>query len=166
MDKRAPTHFSLGANDHDSVLLLGEGTRLSLFDIWKDEALDFKDVELLTLSACQTGVSTGDANVREVESLGMLAQKKGAKAVIATLWKVAGESTSLFMTEFYWIKKANPTMNKAEAICLAQKEMIDGQLKSSGTSNGCRAEAFEIGGKKDEFKSLLVAPFVPIGNCR
>lgn len=169
------THFSLGANDQDSALLLGDGTRLSLFDIGKDEALDFKDVELLTLSACQTGVSTGDANGREVESLGMLAQKKGAKAVLATLWKVADESTSLFMTEFYRIKKANAAMNKAEAIRLAQKEMIDGKIKSSGTSSGCRAETFAGGAKRDEFKCdpnapfshpYFWSPFVLIGNWR
>lgn len=169
------THFSLGANDQDSALLLGDGKRLSLFDIGRDEALDFKDVELLTLSACQTGVSTGDANGREVESLGMLAQKKGAKAVLATLWKVADESTSLFMAEFYRIKKANPTMNKAEAIRLAQKEMIDGRIKSSGKSNTCRAEEFAAGTKPNEFKCdpnapyshpYFWSPFVLIGNWR
>lgn len=169
------THFSLGASDQDSALLLGDGTRLSLFEIGRDEALDFKDVELLTLSACQTGVSTGDADGREVESLGMLAQKKGAKAVLATLWKVADESTSLFMAEFYRIKKAKPAMNKAEAIRLAQKAMIDGKLKSSGTSNSCRAEGFSSGPKKDEFKCdpnapfshpYFWSPFVLIGNWR
>lgn len=169
------THFSLGANDQDSALLLGDGTRLSLFEIGRDEALDFKDVELLTLSACQTGVSTGDANGREVESLGMLAQKKGAKAVLATLWKVADESTALFMAEFYKIKKANPTMNKAEAIRLAQKAMIDGRIKSTGTSTACRAEQFGSGAKKDEFKCdpnapyshpYFWSPFVLIGNWR
>lgn len=169
------THFSLGANDQDSALLLGDGKRLSLFEIGRDEALDFKDVELLTLSACQTGVSTGDANGREVESLGMLAQKKGAKAVLATLWKVADESTSLFMAEFYRIKKANPTMNKAEAIRLAQKEMIEGRIKASGKSNGCRAEQFASGAKQGEFKCdpnapyshpYFWSPFVLIGNWR
>ncbi len=169
------THFSLGANDQDSALLLGDGTRLSLFEIGRDEALDFKDLELLTLSACQTGVSTGDANGREVESLGMLAQKKGAKAVLATLWKVADESTSLFMAEFYRVKKANPTMNKAEAIRLAQKAMIDGRIKASGTSTSCRAEAFGVGAKPSEFKCdpnapfshpYFWSPFVLIGNWR
>lgn len=169
------THFSLGANDQDSALLLGDGTRLSLFEIGRDEALDFKDVELLTLSACQTAVSTGDANGSEVESLGMLAQKKGAKAVLATLWKVADESTSLFMTEFYRIKKANATMNKAEAIRLAQLAMIEGRIKASGTSDSCRAEKFGAGAPKDEFKCdpnapfshpYFWSPFVLIGNWR
>lgn len=169
------THFSLGANDQDSALLLGDGRRLSLFEIGRDEALDFKDVELLTLSACQTGVSTGDANGREVESLGMLAQKKGAKAVLATLWKVADESTSLFMTEFYRIKKSAPKINKAEAIRLAQKAMIDGRIKSTGRSKTCRADEFVSGPKKDEFKCdpnapyshpFFWSPFVLIGNWR
>lgn len=169
------THFSLGVNDQDSALLLGDGTRLSLFEIGKDEALDFKDVELLTLSACQTGVSTGDANGREVESLGMLAQKKGAKAVLATLWKVADESTSLFMTEFYRIKKANPAMNKAEAIRQAQKAMIEGRIKPTGTSNACRSGPLVIGGAGAEFKCdpnapyshpYFWSPFVLIGNWR
>lgn len=169
------THFSLGASDQDSALLLGDGKRLSLFEIGKDEALDFKDVELLTLSACQTGVSTGDANGREVESLGMLAQKKGAKAVLATLWKVADESTSLFMAEFYRIKKADPKINKAEAIRLAQKAMIDGRIKSTGRSKTCRADEFASGPAKDEFKCdpnapyshpFFWSPFVLIGNWR
>jgi CHAT domain-containing protein len=169
------THFSLGGSDQDSALLLGDGTRLSLFDIGRDEALDFKDVELLTLSACQTGVSAGDGSGREVESLGMIAQKKGAKAVLATLWKVADESTSLFMAEFYRLKHADKTMNKAEAIRLAQKAMIDGRIKSSGNSNACRSDALVLGGKKDQFKCdpnapyshpYFWSPFVLIGNWR
>ncbi len=75
------------------------------------------------------------------------------------------------MTEFYRIKKANPTMNKAEAIRLAQKEMIDGKI----TSNGCRAETFAGGPKQTEFKCdpnapfsqpYFWSPFVLIGNWR
>jgi CHAT domain-containing protein len=66
-------------------------------------------------------------------------------------------------------------MNKAEAIRLAQKEMIDGKIKASGKSNGCRAENFSAGSKKDEFKCdpnapfshpYFWSPFVLIGNWR
>jgi CHAT domain-containing protein len=66
-------------------------------------------------------------------------------------------------------------MNKAEAIRLAQKEMIDGKIKASGKSNGCRAESFSSGAKKDEFKCdpnapfshpYFWSPFVLIGNWR
>jgi CHAT domain-containing protein len=169
------THFKLGANDQDSALLLGDGSRLSLFAISKDEDLDFKDLELLALSACETGVAAGDGSGREVESLGMLAQKKGAKAVLATLWKVADEGTSMFMSEFYRLKKANPQMSKAEAIRLAQKEMIDGKIKSTGRSGGCRADNFATPGKLNDFKCdpnapfshpYFWSPFILIGNWR
>ncbi len=169
------THFKLGSTDQDSALLLGDGKKLSLFEIGKDESIDFKDVELLALSACETGVSAGDGSGREVESLGMLAQKKGAKAVLATLWKVADEGTSAFMSEFYRVKKANPGMSKAEAIRLTQKAMIDGKIKASGTSTSCRADDFAQLGKQNDFKCdpnapfshpYFWSPFVLIGNWR
>lgn len=95
--------------------------------------------------------------------------------MLATLWKVADESTSLFMSEFYRIKKADPTMNKSEAIRLAQKAMIDGRIKAGGTSNASRAETFASGAKKDEFNCdpnapfshpYFWSPFVLIGNWR
>ncbi len=169
------THFKLGSTDQDSALLLGDGKKLSLFEIGKDESIDFKDVELLALSACETGVSAGDGSGREVESLGMLAQKKGAKAVLATLWKVADEGTSAFMSEFYRIKKMNPAMSKAEAIRLTQKAMIDGKIKSTGTGGACRADDFAQPGKQNDFKCdpnapfshpYFWSPFVLIGNWR
>src|SRR5436190_5363166 len=169
------THFKLGANDQDSALLLGDGKRLSLFEINKDEGLDFKDIELLALSACETGVAAGDGSGREVESLGMLAQKKGAKAVLATLWKVADEGTSMFMSEFYRLKKANPQMSKAEAIRLTQKEMIDGKIKATGQNGGCRSDNFVTPGKQNDFKCdpnapfshpYFWSPFILIGNWR
>jgi len=168
------THFKLGINDRDSALLLGDGKQLSLFDISKDESLDFKDVELLALSACETGVAAGDQTGREVESLGMLAQKKGAKSVLATLWKVADEGTSMFMSEFYRNKQTNPRISKAEAIRLAQKAMIDGKIKSTGIGGGCRAELNPGTGQKP-FKCdpnapfshpYFWSPFVLIGNWR
>ena len=169
------THFKLGANDQDSALLLGDGKRLSLFEIAKDEDLDFRNVDLLTLSACQTAVAAGDGSGREVESLGMLAQKKGAKAVLATLWKVPDEPTAAFMSEFYRIKKADPQITKSEAIRLTQLAMIQGKLKPTSPSGGCRADNFGSSEKANEFKCdpnapfshpASWSPFILIGNWR
>ncbi len=169
------THFKLGANDQDSALLLGDGTRLSLFEISKDEDLDFRNVDLLTLSACQTAIAAGDGSGREVESLGMLAQKKGARAVLATLWKVADEPTAAFMGEFYRLKKADPKISKSEAIRLTQLAMIQGKLKPGSPSGGCRADDFGSSEKAKEFKCdpnapfshpASWSPFILIGNWR
>jgi CHAT domain-containing protein len=83
------THFVFQpGSKSDSFLLLGDGSRLSLSQL---ETLNniFRGVDLVTLSACETGVGEVDADGREVEGLGVIAQRKGAKAVIATLWPVA-----------------------------------------------------------------------------
>ncbi len=68
-------------------------------------------MDLLTLSACDTATGSS-ADGREVDGLGMIAQKQGAKAVIATLWAVADESTGRLMAEFYRLRQAGSGMPK------------------------------------------------------
>src|SRR5258706_8644367 len=68
----------------DSFLLLGDGGRLSLRDL-RVAGFNFRGVELLTLSACETAVGGGsDANGRGVEGLGGVAQQPGAQARVRT----------------------------------------------------------------------------------
>jgi CHAT domain-containing protein/Tfp pilus assembly protein PilF len=63
-------------------------------------ALNLEGTDLVTLSACETGV--GDIQVGEgVYSLNRAFQEAGAKAVLSTLWSVADEQTKLFMQDFY-----------------------------------------------------------------
>jgi CHAT domain-containing protein/Tfp pilus assembly protein PilF len=126
------SHFVFGAgNDTDSYLLLGgkdpAGQRLSLADIDDDPDISFNDVELLTLSACNTALTIpGDG--REVDGLGILAQRKGAKAVMATLWSVYDPSTSLLMQTFYrnWTANTGSPLSKAEALRRAQVAFLHG----------------------------------------
>lgn len=85
-----------------SNLLLGDGTKLTLEDIKNAPDDLFKGVELLTLSACETGVQKErESDGREIDGFAELAQRKGAKSVLASLWKVDDESTSQLMTQFY-----------------------------------------------------------------
>lgn len=89
------SHFSFRpGNKTDSFLLLGDGSRLTLRQI-RDSTNLFGDVDLLTLSACDTATGGCGADGREVEGFGVLAQRLGAAAVIATLWPVADASTQL-----------------------------------------------------------------------
>jgi hypothetical protein len=46
--------------------------------------MDFHGIELLTLSGCQTGMSTR-SDGRKIDGLGFAAKDKGAKATMATL---------------------------------------------------------------------------------
>jgi CHAT domain-containing protein len=95
------SHFQFRpGNEGDSFLLLGDGRRLTVADLKGDWSL-FDGVDLLTLSACDTATGGINATGKEVESFGVLAQRQGAKAVIATLWGVADRSTRTLMEHFY-----------------------------------------------------------------
>jgi filamentous hemagglutinin family protein len=77
-----------------------------------------RTIDLLTLSACQTG----KGNERSVLGLAGTALKAGVNNVLATLWSVNDLATSMIMEAFY-----NGIINhisKASALQFAQKEMI------------------------------------------
>ena len=59
--------------------------------------------------------------------LGVLAQRQGAKAVIATLWPVADASTKALMQELYRRHKTQPGVPKIEALRQAQLAFLHGQ---------------------------------------
>ncbi len=119
------SHFRFQAgNETQSFLLLGDGAHLSLAEL-KTSANLFGGVQLLTLSACNTGMGDGT----EVEGFGTLAQRQGAKAVIASLWPVADASTSLMMQRFYRIRESSPGKTKLEALREAQLELLRGTTK-------------------------------------
>jgi CHAT domain-containing protein len=111
-------------NDTNSFLLLGDGAHLSLAEL-KTSANMFGGVQLLTLSACNTGVGDG----AEVEGFGTLAQRQGAKAVIASLWPVADESTSRLMQEFYRLRESSGGITKLEALREAQLALLRGDVR-------------------------------------
>ena len=115
-------------------------------------------------------------NGAEVDSLATFIEMRGAKSVMATLWKVADESTSLLMAEFYRLKKESPLMPKSEAMQRAQQAMISGRLKASGKAPACRSDLVELaGGSSKPFVCSADAPyshpyfwspFILIGNWR
>jgi CHAT domain-containing protein len=121
------SHFSFRPGDSlKSFLLLGDGKPLTIEKLRAIPNL-FSGVDLLALSACETGVGEKDAEGREVEGFGVLAQRKGAKAVLATLWPVADESTAKLMREFYRLRETQKGMNKAEALRQAQLTLLTGK---------------------------------------
>ena len=127
---------------------------------------------MLTLSACNTGVGDG----AEVEGFGTLAQRQGAKAVVASLWAVADESTSRLMQEFYRIRESSPGMTKLEALREAQLALLHGdvQIKSGAerdrgvVSNGApahpEAPSFPLTSKAPYVHPYYWAPFFLMGN--
>jgi CHAT domain-containing protein/Tfp pilus assembly protein PilF len=125
------SHFDFAAgNETDSFLLLGgkgeRGEHLTLAEIRNDPRFDFTGTELLTLSACNTAVSGAASNGREIDGLGYVAQRNGARAVVASLWGVYDLSTGVLMEEFYKEWTTHAGMPKAEALREAQLALLRG----------------------------------------
>jgi CHAT domain-containing protein len=118
------SHFRLGSNWSTSFLFLGNGKLLSLEEISGSQQIDFSDVELVTLSACNTALATASNGI-EVDSLAEAIQAKSGKAVLATLWAVYDESTAALMSSFYRTKKDGSQITKAEALQRAQIKMLE-----------------------------------------
>ena len=118
------SHFSISpGTEVNSFLLLGDGQRLTLGDM-RTQNFRFDNVDLLTLSACDTGVGGGRDNTgKEIEGLGVIAQQQGAKAVLATLWPVADGSTAKLMSDMYQ-RRQSQGFSKIEALRQAQLAMM------------------------------------------
>ncbi len=166
------SHFKFSpGTEQDSFLLLGDGKPLSLFEL-RTGRYDLQRVDLLTLSACETGVD-GSGQGNEVEGLAVTAQRKGAKAVLASLWPVEDSSTSALMKRFYQLREQK--MSKAEALRRAQLELLNGSLKApllaKGDTRGARnsaqaagARPFQASADKPYAHPYFWAPFVLMGN--
>ena len=107
-----------------------------------------------------------DANGREIEGFGALAQRQGAKAVLATLWPVVDRSTGEFMQTFYRIRQTEAGITKAEALRRAQVQFIRSNATANGTSSR-GVDAPENGSTKAGGAlqhQFYWAPFILMGN--
>jgi CHAT domain-containing protein/Tfp pilus assembly protein PilF len=160
LEKRFPvvhiaSHFRFQpGDDTNSFLMLGDGAHFSLAEL-KFSASLFGGVQLLTLSACNTGVGDGT----EVEGFGTLAQRQGAKAVVASLWSVMDESTSRLMQEFYRIRESSPEITKLEALRQAQLALMRGTGQFSGAARGVSVRPDAASPDAPRFPSDPKAPF-------
>lgn len=80
-------------------------------------------LELLTLSACQTGV--GDD--RAALGLAGVAVKAGARSALATLWFINDEASAALVSEFYR-QLRNPSLSKAMALRAAQVKLLQDRI--------------------------------------
>jgi CHAT domain-containing protein len=127
------THFNYVStnNGRDSYLLLGDGSHLTIDKLMRSGTI-FSNVELLTLSACNS-LTAGENGV-SAEGFPVTLQRMGAKSVLASLWPVADESTSLLMQKFYSRWQDQGWTLKGEALRQSQLDMLSGNIKHN-TSN-------------------------------
>ncbi|WP_346290358.1 CHAT domain-containing protein [Sphaerothrix gracilis] len=144
-----------------SFILFGNGDRATLQDIssWSLQA------DLVVLSACETGLG-GFGNGEEILGLGYQFQRRGAQAVLASLWQVNDSSTQQLMTAFY--QQLQSGQSKAAALRTAQLSLINGstlattdisrnvQIRPESTTRDRHSEALA--------HPFYWAPFILIGN--
>jgi CHAT domain-containing protein/Flp pilus assembly protein TadD len=115
------THGILDYNDFSKTFLKfatspGNDGKLTIQDI---KGLDIENCDLVTLSACETAVAQDVSKGWFVSPANSLLVT-GVKTVVASLWSVDDEATSLLMSAFYENLK---TMHKAEALRKAQETL-------------------------------------------
>ena len=107
----------------------------------------------------------------------MLAQRQGAKAVIASLWSVADRSTKNLMQEFYKLREAKTDVTKVEALRQAQIKLLRGELQVTGETLAARSiiheedktvnlPKFKLDPKAPYAHPYYWAPFILIGNWK
>jgi CHAT domain-containing protein len=169
------SHFVFRPGDaSQSYLLLagkdepGAGFHLTVADFRDNQNLQMEDTELLTLSACDTGITGNASNGREVDGLGTTAQLKGARSVISSLWGVNDASTGLLMSDFYrrWATGGGH-VTKVSALRDAQLDLLLGRMGAAADGRTSEADAPVDGASKMDYSHpYFWAPFVLSGNVQ
>ena len=113
-----------GARSGPSAMPASDNSDDGIITALEVAALDLHGVDLVTLSACETGLgqSTGGEGMIGLQRAFQVA---GARACVSSLWSVDDAATQCMMNEFYkrlWDK--DHPMGKLEALRQAQLEMI------------------------------------------
>ncbi|NEQ72061.1 MAG: tetratricopeptide repeat protein [Okeania sp. SIO2C9] len=118
------THSAfVNGSPEDSFILYGDGELASLREV---EKWNLYGVELVVLSACETGKGKLLGDGSEILGFGYQMQVAGAAASLATLWQVDDQGTSEFMNDFYTALKSGK--NKARAVQKTQIAMINSEF--------------------------------------
>jgi CHAT domain-containing protein len=132
------SHFKLGTGEADSFLLLGTGERLSIKEIRTNmgasREFDFGDVDLLTLSACETAYVQPATDGRVLESFATATQEVGVRSVIGTLWPISDQTTPIFMRQFYMLSTKHG-ISRDVALVQAQRSLLESAQTAKADGN-------------------------------
>lgn len=105
-----------GANAILSGDTIPDGYEDGILTAQEISTLDFRGLDLLVLSACQTGL--GEIKGDGVFGLQRGFKMAGAQTIVMSLWKVDDNATRMLMTEFY--KNLTSRLSKRESFIKAQ----------------------------------------------
>jgi CHAT domain-containing protein/tetratricopeptide (TPR) repeat protein len=169
MDSYTIVHWATHAafvvgTPEQSFVLFGDGSLVTLKDMKKWQ---FKNLDLIVLSGCETGLGGNFGTGIEILGLGYQLQNAGARAVIASLWSVDDGGTQALMNAFYAALKTGK-YSKAEALQQAQVALINSNNSSSEQQRGPSIEVISNGVPGNVVNRLshpyYWSPFILIGN--
>jgi CHAT domain-containing protein len=134
LDERFPLNSALALTIPERP---AEGQSNGLLQAWEIFEQMRIDADLVTLSACETGLGK-ELGGEGVVGLTRAFHYAGARTVLASLWSVGDDSTAELMTRFYGQLKAGQT--KDGALRAAQLEMI----RARGSSHPFQWAAFQL----------------------
>ncbi|MCX7596381.1 MAG: CHAT domain-containing protein [Fischerella sp.] len=143
----------------DSFILFGNGERATLKDV---ATWSLPRVDLVVLSACETGLGGKLGNGEEILGFGYQIQKTGARSAIASLWAVDDGGTQALMSAFYDLLTSGK-LTKAEALRQAQITLIAGN-RSSPSLQQARSINSPTPLTDNLSHPYYWAPFILIGN--
>ena len=120
LDEKFPLNSGLALSPPAQVR---DGTDNGLLQAWEVFERVRLKADLVTLSACQTGLGKQTAG-EGLLGLTRAFQLAGARSVLASLWRVSDDSTATLMRRFYQLLAAGRP--KAEALRAAQLDLITG----------------------------------------
>lgn len=120
------THGQFGTIPEDSFLVTGNNKKITITQLESDIRRfsgGLEPMELLVLTACQTGVGDDRA------TLGMagITVQAGVRSALASLWYINYDFTKELVVKFY--ENLRSQMSKAEALKEAQKALINQNKK-------------------------------------
>ncbi len=136
----------------DSFILFGNGDRVNFRNV---STWSLPNVDLVVLSACETGLGGKLGNGEEILGFGYQMQQTGARAAIASLWSVDDGGTQALMSAFYNILSGKK-LTKTEALRQAQISLINGYSLKTGNAPARQVSNFS--------HPYYWAPFILIGN--
>ncbi|NEP02332.1 MAG: tetratricopeptide repeat protein [Symploca sp. SIO2E9] len=152
----------------ESFILFGDGDRANLRDV---ETWNLINVDLIVLSACQTGIGGILGNGEEILGLGYQMEQAGALATIASLWFVDDQGTQVLMDTFYAALRSEDAeldskITKAQALRQAQMALINGDYSGLENWGLQRRDSRNLPPAGDNRFShpYYWAPFILIGN--
>lgn len=177
MEDKALTRSGLlfsGANNALRGILIPDGVEDGILTAKEISRLDLRELDLVALSACQTGL--GEISGDGVFGLQRGFKKAGANTLLMSLWKVDDRATQILMSKFY--QEFLNGKSKFESLRTAQQflrnyeedteEWIDTELEMDSPSpeyNETTAHQERLNQKRNETdQKLVLAKFKPFEN--